>query len=415
MGSQHSKRRAKLASNKKKKRDQHQAPSETELDKERIVTEIGVHHITHMYLEGGIVELAMTPHLKELRLNAIPPADLVCFSSLTGLEILDLSYMNMPDGLPHEIGQLSSLERLSLQHCRLTDLPQSFSCLCKLRELDLTDNMFSEGLPISIGHLRTLEHLLLDACNLTDLPECLSHLTDLKLLHLNYNHLDHGLPDVIQHFSLLETLSLKQAGLADLPLSFSSLTSLKELELSFNDMRRGLPPVIGQLSTLEKLMLEKCCLTDLPQSLSSLERLAELELSSNDFSAGLPSVIGQMKGLQKIRLIRCQLRDLPQRLDCETQLKVLRIDHNELTQLPAVILQMQSLEALDLSYNINLLNIVRDISWLRKLKKLECHGCTSLKSPPFAVCKRGIEDITKYFAELPGNGGAELQQSSEKD
>ncbi|GLU22545.1 hypothetical protein SLE2022_386120 [Rubroshorea leprosula] len=128
------------------------------------------------------------------------------------LQNLFLSVMDYGRQLPESIGDLKSLQYLSLS-CnlegsipasiqnlsQLTDLllysnnfngqiPTSLANLTQLTYLDLSNNQFSGPIPTSIGNLRQLTILYLDVNNLSEqIPSSLANLTQLTSLYLSNN------------------------------------------------------------------------------------------------------------------------------------------------------------------------------------------------------------------------------------
>ncbi|KAK9288843.1 hypothetical protein L1049_017309 [Liquidambar formosana] len=81
--------------------------------------------------------------------------------------------------LPSSLLGLSSLTRLSLEDCNLSDIPKDLDCLSFLRDLDLRSNNF-RSLTASISNLPRLKYLKLGHCtrleSLTELPTSLMDL-----------------------------------------------------------------------------------------------------------------------------------------------------------------------------------------------------------------------------------------------
>ena len=87
------------------------------------------------------------------------------------------------------------------------------------------------------------------------------------------------------------------------------------------------------------------------------------------------------------------------------QLQTLNISKNKFQQLPSVIYELTSLKTLKLLENGTLEKIEQDILELPDLSTLDCDKCTSLTSPPYAVCKQGLTAVRKYFTDLNAEKG----------
>jgi Leucine-rich repeat (LRR) protein len=73
--------------------------------------------------------------------------------------------------LPSSIGQLESLQKLSLSGNRLQELPPEIGCLTALKYLNLSRTLIKE-LPVEISHLTQLEKFdLYDNYYLEQIPE----------------------------------------------------------------------------------------------------------------------------------------------------------------------------------------------------------------------------------------------------
>ena len=92
------------------------------------------------------------------------------------------------DMLPESIGNLISLERLSISNAGLDSLPQSIGNLTNLYFLYLQNNDISE-LPESFYNLENLEYIDLVGNNLTEISDDFLYLTNLSELWLFNNQL----------------------------------------------------------------------------------------------------------------------------------------------------------------------------------------------------------------------------------
>ncbi|MEO0843373.1 MAG: leucine-rich repeat domain-containing protein, partial [Cyanobacteria bacterium J06643_5] len=122
-------------------------------------------------------------HLQHNQLSSLPAE----IGKLTNLQSLYL-YKNQLNSLPAEIGQLTNLQSLNLQHNQLSNLPAEIGQLTNLQSLYLWDNQLS-SLPVEIGQLTNLQSLKLSSNQLSSLPETIKKLTKLKKLDLRRNPL----------------------------------------------------------------------------------------------------------------------------------------------------------------------------------------------------------------------------------
>ena len=119
--------------------------------------------------------------------NSIP----LSIENLDALLLLDLSADSQSPGnlsyLPSEIGNLTNLLELYLNHNQLTSLPESIGNLSNLEELNLSYNQL-ESLPESIANLGNLEVLSVHDNSLISLSENLCNLNMDCEIHI-YNNL----------------------------------------------------------------------------------------------------------------------------------------------------------------------------------------------------------------------------------
>lgn len=268
------------------------------------------------------------------------------------------------------IGKLTNLEKADLNTNPLKSMPAEIKNLTKLKRLD-AHNAGLEKLPPEIGQLKALENLHLGfefaryPNRLTTLPKEIGNLSNLKKLNLTSNQLA-SLPDTIGKLSKLEFIDLGKAEftlqynqLHSLPASITNLTNLKALGLGGNKIT-ALPSDIGRLSKLEILDIRDNPIYSLPtgeQGIGALSNLTSLEIRLPKIhlchagckSIDLPADIGKLSKLKKLT-ISGKLSQLPDITNLQS-LKALDLSYNNFTQLPAQISALKSLKALDIGGN----------------------------------------------------------------
>ena len=157
---------------------------------------------------------------------------------------LVLDGLSLTGAVPGEVGRLSALNELNLNHNQLTSLPAE------------------------IGQLTSLEMLCLDGNQLTSLPAEIGQLTSLEWLGLGRNQLT-SVPAEIGQLTSLTALVLDGNRLTSLPAEIGQLTSLRELLLGGNQLA-SVPAEIGQLTSLKLLDLDGNQLTSVPAAISEL-------------------------------------------------------------------------------------------------------------------------------------------------
>jgi Leucine-rich repeat (LRR) protein len=143
--------------------------------------------------EGGNAESQvqplLLPRLQALRLadcglRRLPPQLAGSFSSLSLSQNRKLVALAPPSALPCFV---HSLQRLELDGCCLTALPEQLSALTALTHLDLSRNRKLCGGWQHLLPLTQLRMLNLRSCDLEEVPEQLSALTALNRLNLSRN------------------------------------------------------------------------------------------------------------------------------------------------------------------------------------------------------------------------------------
>ena len=202
-----------------------------------------------------------------------------------------LDEFGLTGALPAEIGRLSALRQLDLEHNQLTSVPAEIGQLASLTRLNLEDNQLT-SVPAEIGQLTSLRELYLNRNQLTSVPADIGQLMSLEVLSLNDNKLT-SVPAEIGQLTLLDELDLGGNQLTSVPAEIWHLTTLTRLDLSNNQLM-SLPAEIGQLTSLEALNLRGNQLTSLPAEIGQLTSLRVLYLSANQLTS-VPAAIRERK------------------------------------------------------------------------------------------------------------------------
>jgi len=210
---------------------------------------------------------------------------------------------NLIGDIPSELGNLSSLEFLSLQDNQLTgEIPTELGNLYNLGTLNLSYNQLAGEIPIELGNLSNLENLLLSSNQLTgNIPSELANLTNLWQLSLAVNQLTGEIPIELGNLSNLENLQLAVNQLTgEIPAELGNLSKLRSrLSLQGNQLTGEIPAELGNLSNLSKLFLSYNQLTgQIPNELGSLSNLSRLNISYNQLSGVLPQSFSQLRNLR---------------------------------------------------------------------------------------------------------------------
>ncbi|GKV38451.1 hypothetical protein SLEP1_g46364 [Rubroshorea leprosula] len=241
------------------------------------------------------------------------------------LQRLYLGDMDCGRRLPESIGDLKSLQSLSLS-CNLEgSIPASIGNLSQLTDLRL-DNQFSGPIPASIDNnlslrmnvnanftLPKLTDVSFSSCNLSEFPNFIRDSIDLQSLVLSKNSIHGNIPEWICEKDDLEILDLSHNNLigkipnslpkflsvlnlqanyfdGNIPFGFPEDCGLQNLNLHGNQMDGLLPRSLVNCSMLEVLDIGNNNIEDtFPHWLESLPDLQVLVLRSNKFHGSVQS------------------------------------------------------------------------------------------------------------------------------
>ena len=223
---------------------------------------------------------------------------------------LDLSYYNLTGSLAiEEVWEnLPELTHLVLAYNWLGGgVPASLTSLTNLQVLDLSYNTLTDPLPVGMENLAELTHLNLENCHMggpegAPIPAELGNLTKLEVLNLQWNEFKGPIPPELGDLENLVVLNLHESFrlTGGIPRELGQLTNLQELILSFTRVGGTIPPELGNLTNLERLHLWYCDLGgDIPPELGNLVELEEFLLFQNHLSGSIPPELGNLVNLRR--------------------------------------------------------------------------------------------------------------------
>lgn len=280
--------------------------------------------------------------------------------------------------------------------------------------------------------------ITLDLSNsyLETIPRSIQNFKHLKKLDLSGNYLS-ALPDSISHLHLLRELNLKGNRFASFPTSILNLKSLEKLDISYNLLTR-IPDKITELERLETINVRANRLIKISDSilklqyvknidqckiLMKLEAIAKKEVifkKKHDYVVGLdmsscklteiPDIIMEIKTLEELNLSENKnIKRLPESIGNLKSLRVLELRWLSLEELPESIGNLTYLHKLDLTYNW-LQYLPQSIGNLINLRELILYG-NNLKALPKSVenlknlkklnlTKNLLEEVPKFLSNL---------------
>ena len=188
----------------------------------------------------------------------------------------------------------------------------------------------SQIIPEEIGLLTQLSYLDLKYNSIIELPKEVGALLQLQKLDLSHNNIS-----MIPHeFCLMKTitwLDLSHNSLQELPQGFGTLTSLIILRASHN-MLSKLPVTFHHLQSLEELLLASNKFHEIDCN-AALPRIRVLDFEANRIRY-LPLQVVEMQSLQYLNLRHNNIKSLP--LEIEGRIKSVQIElgKNPLSDVP---------------------------------------------------------------------------------
>ncbi|GKV41911.1 hypothetical protein SLEP1_g49381 [Rubroshorea leprosula] len=285
--------------------------------------------------------------------------------NLSQLTYLSLSYNNL-SGLSSSLANLTQLTSLDLSKNQFSGLiPASISNLrhlTQLTSLDLSNNQFSGPIPASIGNLSQLTVLSLLSNNFNgQIPSSIANLTQLAYLFLSHNQFSGPFPASIsnlRHLTQLTSLDLSNNQFSGpIPASISNLRQLTFLALCSNNLCKQIPSSLANLTQLTSLFLfENQFSSPIPASIGNLSQLTDLSLSSNIFNGQIPSSLANLTQLTSLDLSNNQANyfdgNIPFGFPKGCGLQNLNLHGNQMDSLlPRSSVNCRMLEVLDIGNN----------------------------------------------------------------
>ncbi|KAL3694537.1 hypothetical protein R1sor_008188 [Riccia sorocarpa] len=250
----------------------------------------------------------------------------------------------------------------------IPEIPETLGNLASLESLSMVGNLISE-VPDSLLQLANLTSVNLARNNISEFPEVFLKMTQIKKLDLSSNHILYmAVPDSSVPCEL-ETLILRSNYIGNINQSFGGWMDLVELDLSGNFIA-WIPDSVAELRNLQNLILDDNLLQTLPPySVGKMTQLIKLSVSSNNITT-LPTSTGSM-----------------------TSLEYLNLKNNVLTKFPEMLLNLSNLVALDLSQNqIDGLPDSSYDNWAPTMEVLSLSG-NLIESLPTGLASLELQDL----------------------
>ncbi|XP_062023465.1 LRR receptor-like serine/threonine-protein kinase RGI5 [Rosa rugosa] len=346
--------------------------------------------------------------------GTIPPS----FGQLTYLRLLDLSSNSLFGPIPPELGALSALQFLFLNSNRLSDkIPQQLANLTSLQVLCLQDNLINGSIPSQLSSLASLQQFRVGGNPYItgEIPSQLGLLTNLTTFGAAATGLSGTIPPTFGNLINLQTLALYDTEIVgSIPPEIGLCSELRNLYLHMNKLTGSIPPQLGKLQKLTSLLVWGNDLSgSIPAEISNCSSLVVLDASANDLTGEIPRDLGKLVFLEQLHLSDNSLTgSIPSQLSNCSSLTALQLDKNQLSgtipwqvgnlkylqsfflwgnavsgTIPASFGNCTELYALDLSRNKLTGSIPEEIFCLKRLSKLLLLGNSLSGRLPPSVAK----------------------------
>lgn len=324
-------------------------------------------------------------NLRELTILYIMGKVYKCPNSLVNLRKLESLNVNFSDGtewfLPSDMSSMLSLKEFSPGQLKIPmESFAGFYTLPALEELSISTVYLVGDMPEGISKLKHLKSLDLGGTNIYSLPDDIGELSE-TLTYLNLRgcqslaSLGKGIGKLVN----LTNLSLYACKvLQELPDGFGNLSLLTSLDLSSCARLVRLSDDIGNLN-ISSIRFTGCTsLKTLPESFAKLSKLTTLNFSGCTALESLPESIGDMGNVNELNLTNCNsLSSLPASIG-RMKLKKLTMTNTALKTLPLELINITSLEELDITGTagtVGIAGVAGDVfGKMTNLKKLSANN-----------------------------------------
>ncbi|KAL8467133.1 hypothetical protein ACS0TY_036010 [Phlomoides rotata] len=256
----------------------------------------------------GNLSSLCTLHLEH---NLLEDDSLEWLSGLSKLEYLNMKLVDLSKATnwAQVINSLPSLLQLHFSSCQLGFVASSIDVnITSITHLDLSENFFSQrAIPRWIFKLRNLVYLDLSWASFLGPIPTISNATKLQHIDLSFNYFDSSIPDWLYFCRELDFVSFSHSFIhGTISNAIENLTSLSSLDLSWNWISGRIPREIAKLCRIRDLRLSGNELQgEISDSFGDMSEcflgsLESLYLGSNNLSGALPVSIGKLSSLKQL-------------------------------------------------------------------------------------------------------------------
>jgi Leucine-rich repeat (LRR) protein len=301
----------------------------------------------------GEIGLLRTSGISQIQLdnNDLAGAAPSEIGELWSLQVLSLRGNRLDGTIASTISSLSKLETLFLSQNDLSgSFPSSLANLGHLRDIDLSQNRIDGELPTQIGLMTALRTIVARTNILTGtIPSELAMLTNLRTLDLSDNELRITFPSG-KSMSSLQVLALSENAYgASIPAQIGDFMSLTRLDLFLSRLTGTIPTELGRLENLEYVRLHQAGLTGtIPTEVGNLRSLIVWDTGDSKLTGPLPTELARLTALEELLMNGCaHSGTIPTELGDLSSLRELDVGSNVLSgPLPTELGMLEALEKL---------------------------------------------------------------------
>ncbi|BAT83395.1 hypothetical protein VIGAN_04053600 [Vigna angularis var. angularis] len=279
------------------------------------------------------------------------------FHSSAQITTLELDSTSFYGTLPASIGNLNSLNWLSIAYSNFSGSVPSFRNLTQLTFVDIAGNKFKGDISSFLQNLTKLSTLRIGFNEFTtETISWICKLSGINDLRLEFVNIDHEIPFCFTNLTQLSILSLYQNNLSgQIPTWIMNLTNLASMNLGENNLRGEIPNSLFELENLETVSVMSNLLEgelELNKFLK-LKVLVLVELCFNKLSliSGKNPSNASLSKIQGLGLGLSNLSEFPHFIRDLTELLYIYMPYNNVSSFPSWMWRKTSLRSLIVSHN----------------------------------------------------------------
>jgi len=165
--------------------------------------------------------------------------------------------------------------------------------------VDFSGHKIEDEYLIGLGEITSIERLDLSDCDITQLPESVKNLKNLKDIKFRNNKNIKNIPDWISNLTKLEYLDCAGCDISYIG-DLSGCSKLSELVLDYNPSLKEMPKNLGGLTNLVRLTASSCNLHKIDDEILNCRDLFLLDVHSNNKLEYIPVGLSKLPNIVAI-------------------------------------------------------------------------------------------------------------------